>query len=109
VSFVLLFCCPTRLSVLNFSSATWLFSAQSHLVTPESSRAPTPVDDMEAFDPSRPSLNPGDSVLLPLGNVAGYLDAALKALALHTEARASFITYVSALLVITYSMSGLGS
>ena len=91
MSFVLLFCCPTRLSVLTFS-ATWLSSAKSHLVTPEGSRATTPIDDMETFDPSRPFLNPGDSVLLPIGNVAGYLDAALKALKLHTEARTSFIT-----------------
>jgi len=55
---------------------------------------------METFDPSRPFLNPGDSVLLSIGKVAGYLDAALKALALHTEARTSFITYVSILFII---------
>jgi len=48
---------------------------------------------METFDPSRPSVNPGDSILLPIDKVPGYLDAALKALALHTEARTSFITY----------------
>jgi hypothetical protein len=48
---------------------------------------------METFDPSRPSVSPDDSVLLPVGKVPGYLDAALKALALHTEARTSFITY----------------
>jgi len=71
----------------------WEAIAKSHLVTPEGSRPTTPIDDLEAFDPSRPSLNPGDSVLLPVGKVAGYLDAALKALALHTEARTSFITY----------------
>ncbi|KAI9457658.1 hypothetical protein F5148DRAFT_341931 [Russula earlei] len=62
-------------------------------VTPDSSRASTPIEDIKAFDPSRPSVNPADSVLLPIGKVAGYLDAALKALALHTEARTSFITY----------------
>jgi hypothetical protein len=48
--------------------------------------------DSETFDPARPSVNPGDSVLLPMSKVPGYLDAALKALALHTEARTSFIT-----------------
>jgi hypothetical protein len=47
---------------------------------------------METFDPARPSLNPGDSVLLPISEVPGYLDGVLKALALHTEARTSFIT-----------------
>jgi len=62
-------------------------------MTPNTSRAGTPVGDLEAFDPARPSVSPGDSVLLPIGKVAGYLDTALKALALHTEARTSFITY----------------
>ncbi|KAH9960153.1 hypothetical protein BC827DRAFT_1209480 [Russula dissimulans] len=71
----------------------WEADASSRLVTPDSSRATTPVEDTEAFDPSRPSVNPGDSILLPIGRVAGYLDVALKALALHTEARTSFITY----------------
>ena len=37
-------------------------------------------------------MNPGDSVLLPISMIPGYLDEALKALALHTEARTSFIT-----------------
>ena len=37
-------------------------------------------------------MDPGDSVLLPISKVPDYLDAALKALALHTEARTSFIT-----------------
>jgi len=51
------------------------------------------VEDIETFDPSRPSVSPEDSILLPIGEVPGYLDATLKALALHTEARTSFITY----------------
>jgi len=71
----------------------WEALTNSHLITPEGSRTTTPVNDIEIFDPSHPSLNPGDSVLLPIGKVAGYLDAALKSLALHTEARTSFITY----------------
>jgi hypothetical protein len=66
--------------------------------TPDASRATTPVDDIETFDPSRPSLSPGDSILLPIGKIPAYLDAALKALTLHTEARTSFITYASSLL-----------
>ena len=37
-------------------------------------------------------MNPGDSALLPISNVPSYLDVVLKALALHTEARTSFIT-----------------
>jgi len=68
-------------------------TASSQLVTPDGSRAASPVDNTETFDPSRPSVDPGDSVVLPIGKVAGYLDAVLKALALHTEARTSFITY----------------
>ena len=42
-------------------------------------------------------MNPGDSILLPIGKVPSYLDATLKALALHTEARTSFITYAPSL------------
>jgi hypothetical protein len=71
----------------------WEANANSHLVTPDASRATTPVEDIETFDPSRPSVSPEDSILLPIGEVPGYLDATLKALALHTEARTSFITY----------------
>ena len=37
-------------------------------------------------------MTPGDSVLLPISMIPGYLDAALKTLVLHTEARTSFIT-----------------
>jgi len=62
-------------------------------VTPAVSRATTPIANTETFDPARPSVNPGDSVLLPMDKVPGYLDVALKALALHTEARTSFITF----------------
>ena len=75
----------------------WLSSASSHLATPDASRSTTPVEDIDTFDPSCPSLNPDDSILLPISKVAGYLDVALKALTLHTEARTSFITYASSL------------
>ena len=91
-TYVMLFCiAQQRLISLFFASR--FSSANSHLVTPDASRAATPVEDIETFDPSRPSLSPGDSILLPIGKIPGYLDAALKALALHTEARTSFITY----------------
>jgi hypothetical protein len=82
---------------------TGLFSANSHLVTPDASRATTPVEeDVETFDPSRPSLSPSDSILLPISKIPGYLDVALKALTLHTEARTSFITYASSFLCSSY-------
>jgi len=71
----------------------WEATANSRLVTPDASRATTPVEDIETFDPSRPALSPEDSILLPIGKIPSYLDAALKALTLHTEARTSFITY----------------
>ena len=61
-------------------------------MTPSISRATTLTANAETFDPARPSMNPSDSVLLPISKVPGYLDEALKALALHTEARTSFIT-----------------
>lgn len=71
----------------------WEATANSRLVTPDASRATTPVEDIETFDPARPSLSPGNSILLPIGKIPSYLDTALKALTLHTEARTSFITY----------------
>jgi hypothetical protein len=61
---------------------------------------------MEIFDPVRPSLNPGDSVLLPISKVPGYLDGALKALALHTEARTSFITLCILLFLTSKNTDG---
>ena len=61
-------------------------------MTPSASRATTPVTNTETFDPVRPIVDPADSVLLPISKVPTYLDAALKALTLHTEARTSFIT-----------------
>jgi hypothetical protein len=64
----------------------------SRLVTPVASRSTTPIENDETFDPAHPSVNPGDSVLLPKSKVPIYLDAVLKALGLHTEARTSFIT-----------------
>jgi hypothetical protein len=71
-------------------------------MTPSASRATTPVANTETFDPVRPIVDPADSVLLPISKVPSYLDAALKALALHTEARTSFIT-LRILFILTLS------
>ncbi|EUC55112.1 ubiquitin family protein, partial [Rhizoctonia solani AG-3 Rhs1AP] len=46
-----------------------------------------------AFDPANPVLLPSHPVPLPFDKVTGYIDDALLALGLHTEARTSFITY----------------
>ncbi|CAE7142219.1 unnamed protein product, partial [Rhizoctonia solani] len=45
------------------------------------------------FDPASPILTPSHSALLPFDKVTEYIDDALLALGLHTEARTSFITY----------------
>ncbi|KAH9033621.1 hypothetical protein EDB85DRAFT_1099566 [Lactarius pseudohatsudake] len=81
-----------RTSGMEVSYLYWEAIATPQPVTPGASRATTPIVDIGAFDPARPSVNPGESVLLPTSKVPGYLDVALKALALHTEARTSFIT-----------------
>jgi len=86
-------CCLTAID-------PWLSSENSHLVTPDGSRATTPVEVIETFDPSRPSVSPGNAILLETSKITGYLDAALKELTLHTEARTSFITYASSLLTL---------
>ncbi|CAE6465778.1 unnamed protein product [Rhizoctonia solani] len=46
-----------------------------------------------AFDPASPILLPSQSVLLPFEKATDYIDDALLALGLHTEARTSFIKY----------------
>ncbi|VDB95548.1 unnamed protein product [Peniophora sp. CBMAI 1063] len=60
-------------------------------LTPPASPRSSPA--LVEFDPSRAKLSSMDSVLLPVDKVPTYLDKALAALALHTEARTSFITY----------------
>jgi len=47
----------------------------------------------EVFVPNDPVLNDDNAVLISIEKITPYLDAALKALGLHTEARTSFITY----------------
>ncbi|KAH9175574.1 hypothetical protein EDB89DRAFT_1945346 [Lactarius sanguifluus] len=82
-----------KTSGMQVSYLYWEAIVTPQPVTPGASRATTPIADIDTFDPARPSLNPGDSVLLSTSKVPGYLDVALKALMLHTEARTSFITY----------------
>ena len=54
------------------------------------SRATTPVEDIETFDPFRPSLSLGDSTLLWIDKIPSYSDKTLNALTLHIEARTTF-------------------
>ncbi|KAH9175577.1 hypothetical protein EDB89DRAFT_1847434 [Lactarius sanguifluus] len=82
-----------KTSGMEVSYLYWEAVASAQPVTPGASRATTPITDIETFDPAHPSVKPGDSVLLPTSKVPAYLDVVLKALALHTEARTSFITY----------------
>ena len=74
----------------------------------DASRATTPVEDIETFHQSRQSLSPGDTILFPIGKLMGYLDEALRALTLHTEACTSFITYASSFLCSSYSINHTG-
>jgi len=77
---------------------TYLFweahTEEPQVSTPPTSRPHTPSLH-PVFDPARACdwLTPDSSVVLPISKIPSYLDAALKALALHTEARTSFITY----------------
>lgn len=61
-------------------------------LTPPDSRSSSPA--MESFNPAYPDINPSNSVLMHIDEIPKYLDNALLALGLHTEARTSFITYV---------------
>jgi hypothetical protein len=99
----MLFYCPTAIDPsfpFRPTFAGLFSSANTQPITPNTSRATTPIGEIEAFDPSQPSVTPADSVLLLIGKVPAYLDEVLKALALHTEARTSFITYAFSLPII---------
>ncbi|KAH9060150.1 hypothetical protein EDB87DRAFT_1728936, partial [Lactarius vividus] len=87
-----------KTSGMEVSYLYWEAVASAQPVTPGASRATTPIADTGTFDPAHPSVKPGDSVLLPTSRVPGYLDVVLKALALHTEARTSFITSLEQIL-----------
>ncbi|KAF4610257.1 hypothetical protein D9613_010308 [Agrocybe pediades] len=71
---------------------TWRIRAQ-----PNGSEGPQALGStegsVEAFNPNATILNDDNSVVLPVSEVTPYLDRALHALGLHTEARTSFITY----------------
>ena len=58
---------------------------------------PVDADEIPPFIPSQPTISPSDSVLLAIADVTKYLDDALKAMTLNTEARTSFITFVDSL------------
>ncbi|KAH6886076.1 ubiquitin family-domain-containing protein [Coprinopsis sp. MPI-PUGE-AT-0042] len=60
---------------------------------PPSPLANGSVHTVETFIPNHPTLNDSSSVLVSLQELTPYLDKALLALGLHTEARTSFITY----------------
>lgn len=66
------------------------------LKTPPTSRATSPVRPvaLPIFEPGTAEVLPSESVLLPAQKTTSYLDDALTALGLHTEARTSFITCV---------------
>ena len=51
-------------------------------------------DLLEHFNPNDAVLNDENSVVMPVAMITPYLDKALAALGLHTEARTSFITFV---------------
>jgi len=55
------------------------------------------AQNIERFIPNDATLDDANSVLLATDKITPYLDSALKALGLHTEARTSFITYVFSL------------
>lgn len=55
------------------------------------------VSEIETFIPNQPRIDGANSVVLQVEKVPHYLDASLKSLGLHTEARTSFITCVPAL------------
>ena len=56
-----------------------------------------PSSDIEVFDPNDACLSGSDkdSVVISVDTVTPYLDTALKALGLHTEAGTSFITFAN--------------
>ncbi|KAJ2912266.1 hypothetical protein MD484_g8146, partial [Candolleomyces efflorescens] len=76
---------------LEVSYLYWEAETNTHnLLSPP----PSPGTIGEVFVPNRPTLNSANSVLLEVEKITPYLDASLKALGLHVEARTSFITHV---------------
>lgn len=79
----------------------------SHLIVyprsnPDAPASPPPspmiangAEKSNYYSPIWTKLSDSDSVLLPVHTLPSYLEAALKVLGLHTEARTSFITLVN--------------
>jgi len=85
---------PTTLKLDYMCSTNPVFP----LSPPSSPRlGPSQVQNVERFIPNDATLDDGNSVLLATDKITPYLDSALIALGLHTEARTSFITYVFSL------------
>ena len=73
------------------------------LSPPSSPRlGPSQVQNVERFVPNDATLDNANSVLLVTDKTTPYLDSALIALGLHTEARTSFITYGFILIISTW-------
>ena len=81
-----------KTSGMEVSYLYWEAITKAQPVMPVASCSTTLIVNVETFDPVRPSVDAVDTVL-PLSKVPSYLDSVLKTLALHTEARTSFITY----------------
>ncbi|TFK53741.1 hypothetical protein OE88DRAFT_1626659 [Heliocybe sulcata] len=62
-------------------------------LTPPASPSIEEFRNTPSFNPATADLSPDDSVVLSVSHITPYLDKALLALGLHTEARTSFITY----------------
>ncbi|KAF9059743.1 hypothetical protein BDP27DRAFT_1238157 [Rhodocollybia butyracea] len=80
---------------LDVSYLYWEATTQGLPLSPPDSPRSGQQQSEDRFDPISSDLSDNDSisVVLPLSRVTQYLDAALKELGLHTEARTSFITY----------------
>ncbi|KZV82374.1 hypothetical protein EXIGLDRAFT_843823 [Exidia glandulosa HHB12029] len=73
------------------AEVTYLYwEATTNAVRPPS---PPLEDAPEAFNPAYAVMTPSNSVLIDVSDVPSYIDKALSAMTLHTEARTSFITY----------------
>jgi len=63
---------------------------------------PSQPQNIERFIPNDATLDDANSVLLVTEKITPYLDSALIALGLHTEARTSFITYGFIFIISTW-------
>ncbi|KAF9264525.1 hypothetical protein L218DRAFT_862521 [Marasmius fiardii PR-910] len=87
----------TLIETTTGSEVAYLFwEARSSLPEVPPSPPPSPRLDnrtKETFVPNNPQITPQTSVILSIEALPAYLEKVLKALAFHTEARTSFITY----------------